>query len=160
MNKLGFSEEAGITALAPSVRELARACERLRGENQIAMSNYQNDEMLSRARTLRKNMTPQEIKLWYVFLRTYPVKFYKQRIIGPYIADFYCASAKLVIEIDGSQHYEQAEQEYDRKRNQYMEEQDLMVLRFSNREINLSFSSVCEAIDLTVKKRLTECEKD
>ena len=66
-----------------------------------------NDALLPNARTLRKEMTPQERHLWYDFLRSYPVKFYKQRIIGPYIVDFYCASAKLVVEINGSQHYDE-----------------------------------------------------
>ena len=64
-----------------------------------------NFRLLGQARNLRKNMTPQETKLWYQFLRTYPVKVYKQRIIESFIADFYCASARLVIEIDGSQHF-------------------------------------------------------
>ena len=101
-------------------------------------------------------MTPQERKLWYSFLRTYPVKFYKQRIIGPFIADFYCASAKLVIELDGWQHYEELGMDYDQRRDRYMKDQGLTVLRFSNREINEDFSSVCEAIDLAVHERLPE----
>lgn len=64
-----------------------------------------NNHLLSRARELRREMTPQERKLWYLFLRKYPVKFYKQRIIASFIADFYCPKARLVIELDGSQHY-------------------------------------------------------
>lgn len=99
-------------------------------------------------------MTPQERKLWYSFLRTYPVKFYKQRIIGPFIVDFYCASAKLVIELDGWQHYEELGVDYDQRRDHFMTEQGLFVLRFSNREINEEFSSVCDAIDLVVHERL------
>ena len=122
------------------------------------MAVKKNNNLLSRAKALRKNMTPQERKLWYSFLRAYPVKFYKQRIIGPFIADFYCASAKLVIELDGWQHYETVGQDYDQKRDQYMKAQGLRVLRFSNREINEEFTAVCEAIDMAVQGQLPELD--
>ncbi len=112
-----------------------------------------NDALLGRARRLRKEMTPQERKLWYLFLRYYPVKFYKQRIIGSFIVDFYCHAAKLVIEIDGSQHYEPKGEAYDAKRTAVLSEYGLEVLRLSNREINTDFRGVCEMIDLTVKTR-------
>ncbi len=98
-------------------------------------------------------MTPQERKLWYMFLRTYPVKFYKQRIIESFIVDFYCHAAKLVIEIDGSQHYEPQGQAYDEERTAILKKYGLEVLRFSNREINTDFRAVCEHIDNTVKAR-------
>ena len=78
------------------------------------------DDLLDNARKLRRDMTPQERKLWYLFLKEYPVKVYKQRIIGPYIVDFYCASAKLVIEIDGSQHYEKSGKDRDVARDAYL----------------------------------------
>ena len=106
---------------------------------------------LSNARALRKNMTPQERHLWYDFLKTYPLKFYKQRIIGPYIVDFYCASAKLVVEIDGSQHYEAAEQQYDAARTAFLESLGLTVVRYSNADINVRFREVCESIDFLVR---------
>ncbi len=96
-------------------------------------------------------MTPHERKLWYLFLRTYPVKFYKQRIIRSFIVDFYCASAKLVIEIDGSQHYEESGRQYDTERTAILEQEGLRVLRFSNREIDREFQRVCEAIDFAVR---------
>ncbi len=99
-------------------------------------------------------MTSQERKLWYEFLRTYPVKFYKQRIIDNFIADFYCHVARLVIEIDGSQHYEQQGQAYDEERTAILEHYGLEVLRFSNRDINTRFQAVCEQIDNTVKRRV------
>ena len=99
-------------------------------------------------------MTPQERKLWYEFLRTYPVKFYKQRIIDNFIADFYCHAARLVIEIDGSQHYEPQGQAYDGERTAVLQKYNLEVLRFSNRDVNTNFRGVCEQIDNTVKRRL------
>ena len=105
-----------------------------------------NNNLLENAKKLRREMTPQERKLWYLFLRKYPVKIYKQRIIGPYIVDFYCASAKLVIEIDGSQHYEKKEQAYDAQRSAYLESLGLRVLRYSNADINARFEQVCEDI--------------
>jgi len=103
---------------------------------------------------LRREMTKQERHLWYDFLRNYPVKFYKQRIIENYIVDFYCASAKLVIELDGSQHYMDQGISYDEKRTQYLNKHSLLVLRFSNLDIDTNFSGVCAVIDDTVKQRL------
>ena len=113
-----------------------------------------NNGLLERARQLRKEMTSQERKLWYEFLRTYPVKFYKQRIIDSFIADFYCHAAKLVIEIDGSQHYEPLGQTRDAQRTAVLQKYGLEVLRFSNHDINTSFPAVCEQIDNTVKARI------
>ena len=115
-----------------------------------------NDALLPLARALRREMTPHERRLWYCFLRTYPIKIYKQRIIGEYIADFYCAAAKLVIELDGSQHFEQEEQAYDEKRDRFLRKQGLQVLRFGNHEINQYFDEVCEAIDRAIQMRLPE----
>lgn len=114
-----------------------------------------NNALLDRAKELRRDMTPEERKLWYMFLRHYPVKIYKQRIIGSFIADFYCHAAKLVIEIDGSQHYEPEEQAYDQERTAVLQKYGLEVLRFSNREINTQFRAVCEQIDDIVKRRLS-----
>ena len=112
--------------------------------------------LLNNARRLRRAMTPQERKLWYLFLRTYPVKFYKQRIIGSYIVDFYCASAKLVIEIDGSQHYELTGQSYDAKRSAYLQSLGLEVIRYSNADINDRFGLVCQAIHLKLQEKLSQ----
>ena len=110
------------------------------------MAIKKNYELLGNARELRREMTPQERKLWYLFLRNNPVKFYKQRIIGSYVVDFYCASAKLVIEIDGSQHYDAACEERDVERDRYLQSLGLTIMRFSNADINCRFGSVCEAI--------------
>ena len=103
------------------------------------------------ARELRAKMTPQEKHLWYDFLRTYPVRFYRQRIIERYIVDFYCSAAKLVIEVDGSQHYTDAGLEHDEIRTEVLQQYGLCVLRFTNKEINSSFADVCQTIDRAVK---------
>ncbi len=108
--------------------------------------------LLPCAKELRRDMTPHERKLWYLFLRKYPVKIYKQRIIGPFIVDFYCASAKLVIEVDGTQHFEETGQQYDCSRDAYLKNAGLRVLRFSNREIDREFEGVCQAIDNAVRE--------
>ena len=113
-----------------------------------------DNRQLENARRLRREMTPHERKLWYLFLRKYPVKIYKQRIIGKFIVDFYCASAKLVIEVDGSQHYEPQGMAYDIERSAFLSALGLEVLRFSNREIDREFRGVCEQIDMTIQKRL------
>ena len=115
-----------------------------------------DNSKLENARKLRREMTPHERKLWYMFLRKYPVKIYKQRIIGQYIVDFYCAAAKLVIEVDGSQHYEETEQSYDAQRSAYLENLGLKVLRYSNREIDREFAGVCQHIDLIIKQSLSQ----
>ena len=117
------------------------------------MTILRDHSKLNTAKSLRKDMTPHERKLWYLFLRDYPIKFYKQRIIHRYIVDFYCASAKIVIEIDGSQHYEEEGRRQDIKRSRVLESCGLKVLRYSNREIDREFSSVCEDIDRIVKER-------
>ena len=117
------------------------------------MAVGKNHRLLGNARELRRNMTPQEQKLWYQFLRPYPLKFYKQRIIDSYIADFYCASAKLVIEIDGSQHYTDEGQQQDEVRSAVLRKYGLQVLRFSNREINTEFDAVCEMIHRVIQER-------
>ena len=117
------------------------------------MTIPKDNSQLENARRLRRSMTPHERKLWYLFLRKYPVKMYKQRIIGKYIVDFYCASAKLVIELDGSQHYESQEIAHDTERTAYLETLGLKVLRFSNREIDRDFHSVCEQINISVSER-------
>ena len=118
------------------------------------MTIPKDNNQLEIARQLRREMTPQERKLWYLFLRTYPVKIYKQRIIGKFIVDFYCACAKLVIEVDGSQHYEPQGMAYDAERSAFLTSLGLEVLRFSNRDIERNFNSVCEQIDLVIHQRL------
>ncbi|MBR5537590.1 MAG: endonuclease domain-containing protein [Clostridia bacterium] len=96
-------------------------------------------------------MTPWERKLWYEYLRNYPVRFQRQKAIGDYIADFYCAKAQLVIELDGGGHYTAEQTEKDALRTKTLEAMNLTVLRISNSEIDCNFSGVCDAIDLTVQ---------
>ena len=110
------------------------------------MDISKNDDLLDKARKLRREMTPQERKLWYLFLRRHPAKIYKQRIIGSYIVDFYCASAKLVIEIDGGQHFDADGKQKDLERTAYFESFGLQVVRYSNADINERFASVCESL--------------
>ena len=112
-----------------------------------------NNKLLPRARELRREMTPHERKLWYLFLRDYPVKIYKQRIIKSFIVDFYCHAAKLVIEVDGSQHYTEDGEAYDDERTQILSSYGLRVLRFSNYEIDTQFTGVCDQIDQVIQER-------
>jgi len=91
-------------------------------------------------------MTKEERHLWYDFLKDYPIKIYKQKIVGNYILDFYCEKAKLAIELDGSQHYEKAEQEYDEKRTGILNGLGIEVFRVSNLDVTKNFRGVCEAI--------------
>ena len=105
------------------------------------------------ARKLRKEMTPWERKLWYCFLKTYPVRFQRQKTIGSYIADFYCAKANLVIELDGGGHYNPEAEEKDKSRTENLERYGLKVIRFCNLDIDKNFYSVCTVINETVKRR-------
>ena len=91
-------------------------------------------------------MTKEEKHLWYDFLSEYPVRFQRQKAIGRYIADFYCAKARLVIELDGSGHYEPGQELYDKERTAYLERMGLYILRFTNLQIQRDFRSVCETI--------------
>lgn len=116
------------------------------------MQSKHNKQLVPLARQLRREMTKEERRLWYDFLRTYPVRFLRQRVIGNYIVDFYCAQAKLVIELDGSQHYEADATQKDAERTAFLEQYGLRVLRFANNEVNENFSGVCEYIDLAVKQ--------
>ena len=115
-----------------------------------------NDSLLKVARILRRNMTRQENHLWYDFLRCYPVKIYKQRIIDNFIADFYCHKARIVIEIDGAQHYTPEGKFHDSIRTEILERYGIFVLRFSNSDVDERFNDVCRIIDKTIKDRM-EC---
>ena len=115
-----------------------------------------NNNLLENARTLRKNMTPQEKHLWYDFLRHYPIKIYKQRIIGNYIADFYCSAARIVIEIDGAQHFTPDGKPHDEARTETLNRYGLMVLRFTNSDVDYRFDAVCGMIDKIIMQRIEE----
>ncbi len=113
-----------------------------------------NKKIVPFAKDLRKNMTKEERHLWYDFLKNYPIKFLRQKIIGKYIADFYCAKANLVVELDGSQHFEEIGLEKDEKRTVYLEQYGITVIRITNLEISQNFEGVCEHIDYIVKERM------
>ena len=119
------------------------------------MEKKHNPSLTPYARELRKNMTKEERHLWYDFLRTYPVRFLRQKVIGNYIADFYCRQVGLVIELDGSQHYEQTGQRKDFIRTKRLQEWGLTVLRIPNNAVTGQFREVCEYIDLEVQRLLS-----
>lgn len=118
------------------------------------MGALKKSALRSRAQELRRNATKEENHLWYDFLRRYPIQFRRQKVFGRFIVDFYCAKANLVVEIDGSQHYEEDGMAYDRERTAYLNGLGLEVIRFSNRDVNERFQAVCQMIDLEVEKRV------
>ncbi|MDO5116811.1 MAG: endonuclease domain-containing protein [Synergistaceae bacterium] len=107
------------------------------------------------ARELRRNMTPEERRLWYDFLAKYPVRFQRQKVIDRYIADFYCFEAALVVELDGGQHFCGDRPDYDRRRTESFMKLGIEVIRFTNHELQRSFNDVCREIDRHVVRKLT-----
>lgn len=118
------------------------------------MNGKHNKALTSIARKLRKDMTREERHLWYDFLREYPIRFLRQKVIGSYVVDFYCAAAKLVVELDGSQHYEEKGIADDQTRTEFLQKYDLRVLRFANNDVMKNFEGVCTAIDREVRESL------
>ena len=116
------------------------------------MQSKHNKQLVPFAKQLRKEMTKEERHLWYDYLRTYPIRFSRQKVLGEYIVDFYCAQAKLVIELDGSQHYEEQGTVKDRERTAFLEQYGLTVIRIPNNEVNQNFRGVCEYIDTAVRQ--------
>ena len=109
-----------------------------------------------KARDLRNNSTRQENQLYYQFLRRFKYRIHRQKVIGYYIVDFYCHRAKLVIEIDGGQHFEEKKENQDVLRTRYLEDQGLHVLRFTNWEVDHQFAQVCERIEEVAELRAAE----
>ena len=118
------------------------------------MDRKYNDKLVANARDLRNNMTKEEKHLWYDFLKSYPIRFSRQKILGRYIADFYCHKAKVIIELDGPQHFEEKGLEYDEQRTEYLEQYGLTVIRIANNDVNQRFNAVCDYIDICVKKNM------
>ena len=116
------------------------------------MQRKHNKDIVPTAKMLRKNMTKEEKHLWYDFLKKIPYQFNRQKVIGKYIADFYCSKAKLVIELDGSQHYSEKGISSDNQRTAVLNQLGIEVLRFANSDVNENFEGVCLAID----KRISE----
>ena len=124
------------------------------------MQSKHNKQLVPLAKQLRKEMTKEERHLWYDFLRTHPVRFSRQKVLGKYIADFYSAEAKLVIELDGSQHYEDSNVVKDAERSAFLEGYGLTIIRIPNNEITRNFRGVCEYIDTAVKQSLSQKSRD
>ncbi len=120
------------------------------------MSLDYNEKNITLAKNLRKKATPQENHLWYDFLSKYEIRFQRQKAIDNFIADFYCHRAKLIIELDGSQHYTKDGKQKDEFRTEILEGYDLKVIRFTNYQIDTNFSGVCRYIDAVVKAFLRE----
>ena len=120
---------------------------------ELKMKYNHNKNLVKNAKVLRKDMTKEERHLWYDYLRNKDVRFLRQKIIGSYIVDFYCAKANLVIELDGSQHYEDKGIKYDAERTKFLEQNGLTVVRIPNNEINRNFDGVCEYLDSVLKSR-------
>ena len=112
----------------------------------IILNKFSNKRLTPNAQHLRKNMTKEERHLWYDFLKSLPLTFHRQKVVGGYIVDFYCADKGLVIELDGNQHYEQTGVKKDEKRDADLAQLGLEVVRYSNLEINNQFESVCADI--------------
>ncbi len=117
------------------------------------MDRKHNCKNTTVARRLRREMTKEKRHLWYDFLRSYPVRFYRQKVLGKYIADFYCAEAKMVVELDGSQHFDEENRQKDAERTYYLEEYGLTVIRIPNNEASKKFRGVCDYISLLGKTR-------
>ena len=120
------------------------------------MQRKHNKDIVPTARLLRKNMTKEEKHRWYDFLRTYPIRFSRQKVLGKYIADFYCAEAKLIIELDGSGHYTEEGKQYDEERTAFLKEYGLTVIRIPNTEVHKNIRGVCEYIDRLVEQSLSQ----
>lgn len=120
------------------------------------MQPKHNKQLVPLAKQLRKEMTKEERHLWYDFLRGHPIRFSRQKVLGKYIADFYSAKAKLVIELDGFQHYENDNMQKDTERTDFLKKYGLTVIRIPNNEINENFQGVCEYIDSAVKQSLSQ----
>ena len=120
------------------------------------MSLHYNEKNIALAKNLRKNATPQENHLWYDFLSKYEIRFQRQKAIDNFVADFYCHKAKLIVEIDGSQHYTEEGKEKDAFRTEILEGYELKVIRFTNHQINTNFKGVCEYIHSVVSSIIKE----
>ncbi len=120
------------------------------------MRGRHNKYIVPLAKELRNGMTKEEKHLWYDFLRSYPIRFIRQKIIDGYIVDFYCAKAKIVIELDGSQHGEVSNTEKDALRDSTLSKYDIKVLRIPNYEIWKNFRGICEYIDSVVQQSLSQ----
>ena len=114
--------------------------------DEVYMNALHNSKLTENAQILRKNMTNEEKHLWYDFFKKLSVTVKRQKVIGNYIVDFYIATCKIAVELDGSQHYEDGKIEKDKIRDEYLKNLGIKVLRYSNKDINQNFESVCQDI--------------
>ena len=119
------------------------------------MNNNYNFKLVPNSRVLRNNMTKEERKLWYCYLKGININFYRQKVIGQYIVDFCCPTAKLVIELDGSQHYDKENKKQDKERDLFLMQKGYKILRYSNLEILKNFEAVCLDIEQNLNSYLS-----
>jgi very-short-patch-repair endonuclease len=117
--------------------------------------NKNNKRLTPNAQKMRKEMTPEEKHLWFDFLKKLPITVNRQKVIWRYIADFYIAKYRIIIEIDGAQHYDEQNREYDRERDNFFNDQGILVLRYTNKDINTRFEGVCSDIIKALESRYT-----
>ena len=122
----------------------------------IVMERKHNPKIVPAAKILRKNMTKEERHLWYDYLRTHPARFSRQKVLGRYIADFYSAQARLVVELDGGGHYTEDAKRYDDERTTFLEAYGLTVIRIPNNEVNSNFRGVCDYLDFVIEQSLSQ----
>ena len=122
--------------------------------------NKPTQTLVDRARLMRKNPTPEENKMWHILLKNFKPRFFRQRIIGNYIVDFYCPKLKLIIEIDGEQYYLPENQEYEQKRTEFLEKSGYKILRFYNSDINKEIRNVEYSLTGVYKERAKELNCD
>ncbi len=116
------------------------------------MNPNKNAKLTDISKTLRKNMTPEEKRLWYDFLKALPQTVQRQKVIGNYVADFYIAAAHAIIELDGAQHYDEENRDADRVRDEFMYTHGIDVWRYTNRDINTRFREICEDIQQRIAR--------
>ena len=120
------------------------------------MERKHNKSLTENAKFLRNNMTKEEKHLWYDYFKNCSIKFSRQKVLGRYIADFYSAEAKLVIELDGSQHFEKENRIYDEKRTEFLEQYGIKIIRIPNNEINNNFEGICRYLDKQIEQSLSQ----
>ena len=121
------------------------------------MQPKHNKQLVPFAKHLRKEMTKEERHLWYDYLRMHPARFSRQKVLGKYIVDFYSAKAKVVVELDGSQHYQDEDMKKDEERTRFLEKYGVRVIRIPNNEVMNNFRGVCDYIDVATGQSVCDC---
>ena len=116
--------------------------------------------LVDRSRQMRKNPTEEENKLWHILLKHIKPRFIRQRIFGNYIVDFFCPKLKIIIEVDGEQHYLEENKVYEEKRTEFLKNNGYKIVRFYNSDINYHIKDVEHTIIGACKERAKELNKD